>query len=251
MMGLNTDPALDANWPSLDYAIYCENGVLYTAESGGLNGPLTTFSAGDALVVLYDGAFVRYMKNGVAFRTVAANITAPLYLDSSFYSVNAAADRIVFGPMSAVRDISTLQLAPGSVTDAYFSTPADGSISSTAVGASRHTVATTSWTNTTAGPVVVEITLAFVHRRSQVDLGGGGAVKSFFGLQLTGSEAIDYKKVSPNVSELMPATIVANSTVPAGQTLTMTVFAEPTQQSGWVMSVFWAEVQFRWAAIKR
>ncbi len=100
-------------------------------------------------------------------------------------------------------------------------------------------------------PVVVEITLAFVHRRSQVDLGGGGAVKSFFGLQLTGSEAIDYKKVSPNVSELMPATIVANSTVPAGQTLTMTVFAEPTQQSGWVMSVFWAELQFRWAAIKR
>jgi hypothetical protein len=251
MVGLNTDPTFSDSWQTLDYAIYVEVGVLFVAESGVLLGSLTTYAAGDSLAVTYDGATVRYLKNGVAFRSVAAVITQPLYLDSSFADVGARADRVVFGPMSAVRDIATQQLAPGAVTDAYFSTPADGSVSSTTVGAGRHTVATTAWTNTTTGPVVVEITLAFVHRRSQVDLGGGGAVKSFFGLQLTGSEAIDYKKVSPNVSELMPATIVANSTVPAGQTLTMTVFAEPTQQSGWVMSVFWAEVQFRWAAIKR
>jgi hypothetical protein len=251
MLGLNTDPTFSDSWQTLDYAIYVELGALFVAESGALVGSLTTYAAGDSLAVTYDGATVRYLKNGVAFRSVSAVVTQPLYLDSSFLDVGARADRVVFGPMSAVRDIATQQLAPGSVTDSYFSTPADGSVSSTTVGAGRHTVATTSWTNTTTGPVVVEITLAFAHRRVQVYLGGTSGVKSFFGLQLTGSDTLDYKKVSPNATDLMPSTIVANSTVPAGQTLTMTVFAEPTQQSGWVMSVFWSEVQFRWAAIKR
>ena len=118
MVGLNTDPTFDSSWSSLDYALFCTSGgLLYAAESAQLPGPIGAWAPGDALAVTYDGAVVRYYRNGSILRSVAASITVPLYLDTSFKDLSARVERVVFGPMSAVNNIGTSQLAAGAATD--------------------------------------------------------------------------------------------------------------------------------------
>lgn len=83
MIGLNTDPTA-TGWESLDYAMYLENGssVLAYAESGSIN-TIAAYSPGDTFAVHYDGANVRYYKNGAVIRTVAAAPGIRFFLDSA------------------------------------------------------------------------------------------------------------------------------------------------------------------------
>lgn len=85
MVGLNTDPTT-ADWTTLDYAIYAEAGVtggnLYFAESGGPTY-VGTWTYTDTFAVHYDGASVRYAKNGTVFRTVSASSGLKFFLDSA------------------------------------------------------------------------------------------------------------------------------------------------------------------------
>lgn len=104
MFGLNTDPHTDANFASIDFAIYAYvNGTLQAYESGVQRANLGNYAAGDLLSVIYDGSAVRYCKNGAVLYTsvLAAPVTGPLYLDSSFNSPGAALSNIRFGPMSS------------------------------------------------------------------------------------------------------------------------------------------------------
>jgi Putative phage tail protein len=103
MMGLNADPALDSSYTSIDYAFYCEGtatspGALAIFESGTSIGTVSAYVVGDILSITYDGAFVRYMQNGIVRRQVPAVPNQTFYLDSSFYRQQAAASNLQFGP---------------------------------------------------------------------------------------------------------------------------------------------------------
>jgi hypothetical protein len=89
MVGLNTDPTLDASYTSIDYAWYPQNGgALSIYESGSPAGSYGTYTTSTVLAITYDGVNIRYWKDGVVQRTVARSIGSALYLDSSFYFVS-------------------------------------------------------------------------------------------------------------------------------------------------------------------
>jgi|GEM_PF-6103919 len=101
MFGLNADPASSTGYASLDYAVYLiSDGTFGVYESNVWTGVLGSYAAGDVFTVTYDGAYVRYMKNGVVFRSVVAVIVVPLFFDSSFYHSGAALSNARFGPLS-------------------------------------------------------------------------------------------------------------------------------------------------------
>lgn len=90
MVGLNTDPTADADYTSLDFAIYIAGPTtLQVYESGSLaysNGGATN-NVGDVYTVTYNGKSVVYSRNGVAFyinNAPTPNLT--LFVDSSFYT---------------------------------------------------------------------------------------------------------------------------------------------------------------------
>ena len=103
IIGLNTDPATDPNYTSIDYGLLCNSdGKLYAYESGNQQGAsLGTRAANDVFAVTYDGTTIRYYQNGNILRSVAVNITAKLYADSSFATPNSTVKNIQFGPLSS------------------------------------------------------------------------------------------------------------------------------------------------------
>lgn len=106
MVGLNTDPTTDSDYTSIDYALYCYGvGNLGAYESGVNAGFLGTFAVGDDLSVTYDGAIVRYLKNGVVLREVMAGPGKRFYLDSSFCYPGAAIQALRFGPFGTTQPV--------------------------------------------------------------------------------------------------------------------------------------------------
>jgi len=104
MFGLNSDPATDANFPSIDYAVYLAwDGSLQVYESGSWAGTFGSYAAGDVFAVVYDGSSIRYTRNGAVFKTtnVSAPIAAALSFDSAFATSGAALSNIRFGPLSS------------------------------------------------------------------------------------------------------------------------------------------------------
>jgi hypothetical protein len=99
MIGLNSDPATDADYTSIDYALQATSiTTIQIFESGSFIGSFGSYAAGDDLSVVYDGAVVRYLKNGTVLREAMAGTDRTFYLDSSFYSPGAFASNIRFGP---------------------------------------------------------------------------------------------------------------------------------------------------------
>lgn len=102
LIGLNSDPTTDQTYTGIDYCWYCQlSGVMSIMESGTNHSISGTYSAGDVFSIVYDGANVVYMINGVVKRTVSVNASLTLFLDSSFYSSGATANNVRFGPVSS------------------------------------------------------------------------------------------------------------------------------------------------------
>jgi hypothetical protein len=103
MVGLDSNPTLDASFGSIDYAWYITNtGGVEIYESSSPIGSFGTYTTNTVLSITYDGFNIRYWKDGVLQRIVARAIGAALYLDSSFYllsSPTAGIKNCVFGPM--------------------------------------------------------------------------------------------------------------------------------------------------------
>lgn len=96
MLALNSDPASDASYTSLDFAayFYVRSDIgprFYVWENGGYGGYWTNIAIGDEVCVVRDPATgeVTYTINGVVVHTSTNTSLAPLYVDSSFYSQNA------------------------------------------------------------------------------------------------------------------------------------------------------------------
>lgn len=106
MFGLNSDPATDANYTSLDYNFYMEgDGTFSIWESGVsvLNVATDTYTIGDTFTIVYDNATVKYYHNGLLKRTVNASSGKTFFLDSSFYHTKSSYQvyDIFFGPVGA------------------------------------------------------------------------------------------------------------------------------------------------------
>lgn len=102
MAGLNTDPAANASYTSLDYAIYFVDGTVEIYESGSQAAIIAGgYSTSDIFAITYDGTKVTYYKNGTSIRSVAATIAGPLYFDSSVNTTGGGFQRISFGPMTS------------------------------------------------------------------------------------------------------------------------------------------------------
>jgi hypothetical protein len=111
MFGLNTDPATDASYTSIDYAIYIRgDNTIDVYESGTGVSIGTAYVTGDVFAVSYDGSYVRYLKNGTIFRTVTVGGGLKFFFDSSFYAPvgdptynPSRLSNIRFGPMTSNR----------------------------------------------------------------------------------------------------------------------------------------------------
>lgn len=105
MFGLNSDPATDASYQSIDYAIYNEYGKLFVYNSSvPYNGgqQLGSLADGDVIAVRYDGSYVRYERNGTLFLTLYVPGGQKLSMDSAFHTTGMTLKNIKFGPMSDV-----------------------------------------------------------------------------------------------------------------------------------------------------
>ncbi|QKX06549.1 hypothetical protein HN014_17060 [Aquimarina sp. TRL1] len=90
MIGLNSDPATNASYNTIDYAIYLvANSRVYVYENGAYRGNFTTYVAGDNFeIYVACSGLVTYAKNGTVFYTSSISASGDLYFDSSFYSNN-------------------------------------------------------------------------------------------------------------------------------------------------------------------
>lgn len=90
MLGLNTDPAADNDYTSLDHAIYVDwyggdrRVSVFESGSSVWSSGVGFIDVGDVISIHYDGRAVRYAKNGTVFytnTTVAAGLT--FWMDGS------------------------------------------------------------------------------------------------------------------------------------------------------------------------
>lgn len=126
MVGLNTDPATDASYTGIDYAMYCEAaGGLYAYESGTSVG-LGTYTAGDALAVSYDGSAIRYVQNGTVLRTLAVAAGIKFFLDSSIYQAGTGVSKVQFGPYGNPSAVMPANPITGANASTYIAAAAIG-----------------------------------------------------------------------------------------------------------------------------
>jgi len=106
MIGLNSDPATDDTYTSLDFAWFINNnGICQAYESGTAVGSSFSYVAGDVFQIIYQGTTVTYLQNGVTRRTnsaVSANLQ--LWLDSAFNDVGGKATNVTFAGTGAGAD---------------------------------------------------------------------------------------------------------------------------------------------------
>jgi hypothetical protein len=125
MIGLNADPTTDQSFTSIGFAWYCDSGPARIFESGtevgsGIGG---TYTADTVWAVTFDGTNIRYLKDDVVIRTVAASGT--MFMDSSFFDPGAVGcNCLEFGPSTTLPRIGTVQLTPNAATETYVSTQA-------------------------------------------------------------------------------------------------------------------------------
>ncbi|WP_415842170.1 Ig-like domain repeat protein, partial [Paracidovorax anthurii] len=118
MVGLNSDPGVNDSYLSIDWAIYITyDGAMYAYQNGASVASLGTYTTGDVLSVEYLNGVVSYRKNGAVLRQETANITQPLYLDSSFYGTGGSIAGLKFRNASGQEVPLNAAAAPtGSVT---------------------------------------------------------------------------------------------------------------------------------------
>ena len=116
MFGLNSDPAADSSYASLDYSVYLRSdGVFDVYENGGSvsGGPgYGSYAAGDVFGVLYDGHRVGYTRNGTVFHSADANPGQVLSLDTSFATPGGTLTNIRFGPLTPRNSVYYQSTAP-------------------------------------------------------------------------------------------------------------------------------------------
>ncbi len=102
MAGLNTDPAANNSYETIDYAWYManDNGAdIY--ESGAYVGRAGAYTPGTRFQINYDGKYVRYYLDGVLFREVIAAANLTMYFDAAFAGIQSSISGIGFSASGA------------------------------------------------------------------------------------------------------------------------------------------------------
>jgi hypothetical protein len=102
MISWNEDPTTDANYTSLDWASYPYRQDIYSVYHNGSQVLFSgAWSASSKLYIVYgtDG-FIRHFNGSTQLYSVSTGTGRTVYVDSSFYSVNAT-----FGGFSGIRVI--------------------------------------------------------------------------------------------------------------------------------------------------
>jgi hypothetical protein len=114
MVGLNADPTTDQSYTSIDFAWHLQSdGNCSIYESGLYGVAYGAYSSDTVFAIAYDGATVRYIKDGVLVRQVYAP-DRTFYMDSSFYSPGSAVRNLTFTPYGSATPVPFL--ARGNVT---------------------------------------------------------------------------------------------------------------------------------------
>jgi hypothetical protein len=87
MMGLNTDPATNASYATIDYAWYpYYTGGVQIYENGSYIGEyFGTYNSSTKFLITYDNSSVRYWIDGRVYLTRTPGSGITFYIDSSFY----------------------------------------------------------------------------------------------------------------------------------------------------------------------
>ena len=118
MVALNSDPATGINYQYLDYAWFCTTSAdsrIY--ESNVDRGTAGSYTTSSIFEIIYDGVNISYYRDGGIARTVARTGSGPLYLDSSFYTLNAQIVNLSFGPLSQMNRFSNYVIGGGGLKD--------------------------------------------------------------------------------------------------------------------------------------
>jgi len=118
MVALNSDPLTGINYSNLDYAWYCTDTAdskIY--ESNVDRGSAGSYTTSSIFEIIYDGANISYYRDGGLARTVARTGSGPLYLDSSFFSLNSQIVNLSFGPLSQINRFSNYVIGGGGLRD--------------------------------------------------------------------------------------------------------------------------------------
>ena len=118
MVALNSDPATGINYQYLDYAWFCTTSAdsrIY--ESNVDRGTAGSYTTSSIFEIIYDGVNISYYRDGGIARTVARTGSGPLYLDSSFYTLNAQIVNLSFGPLSQINRFSNYVIGGGGLKD--------------------------------------------------------------------------------------------------------------------------------------
>jgi hypothetical protein len=100
LIGLSTSQGLHASITRSFF--FNSDNHCYIFEAGGSVLDTGTFVVTDVFEITYDGANVRYYKNGALLRTVAT--TGNLYADSSFVDPSAQADNVSYSIFQSTND---------------------------------------------------------------------------------------------------------------------------------------------------
>lgn len=100
LIGLSTAQGLHANITRSFF--FNSDNHCYIFEAGGSVQDLGTFLTTDVFEITYDGANVRYYKNGALQRTTAT--TGNMYADSSFLDPSAQADNVSYSVFQSTND---------------------------------------------------------------------------------------------------------------------------------------------------
>lgn len=99
IFGFSTSPGTSSGYDTIAYGIEpTADGNIGRIINGASSGIIGTYVATDVLGVSYDGQNARWTKNGAVISTaaVATPITAPLYFDSSIYTLSMVLSNITF-----------------------------------------------------------------------------------------------------------------------------------------------------------
>ena len=95
MCGLS-DSNPDANFTSIDYAVYLYSGTVYVFESGANRGTFGTYQSGDLFSIERTGSTVVYKKNGATFYTSTVVSSGALMADASIHTSGGKVENVQF-----------------------------------------------------------------------------------------------------------------------------------------------------------
>lgn len=102
MFGLSSDPSIDANYTSIDYAWYLKaDGTLESRWSGSNTVTHGAYTTATALAITYDNGEIKWVKDGALVRSKTVSAGLALAFDSSYFTAGGQLTGLRVGPNGA------------------------------------------------------------------------------------------------------------------------------------------------------